>query len=183
MAPHATCGSLIYKHSNSVTDMSWDIQVFQSTMFCNAEIETDRHNPVTAEVIQVGIVTCCSRRLKIVGRSEERHINRLLYFLSLRGLLRFLFGQYPFSSYDFRPDIIEASKILANNLLKQWFLSYCAYAVKATHCGRHLLWRQTNLQNRTFAINLFHDGHARNYKLNFASLSIHDRKLKTQSPQ
>ncbi len=34
-------------------------------MFCKAETEVDRHNTVMVEMIQVGIVRCCSTRTEL----------------------------------------------------------------------------------------------------------------------
>ncbi len=51
-------------------------------------------------------------------------------FLSLARLFPFVFGQNTFNSYDFRHNIIEANKIMADVLLKRRSLSHCAYDLK-----------------------------------------------------
>ncbi len=55
--------------------------------------------------------------------------------MNQRELFTFLFEQNPFSSYNFRSEIIEASTIMADILLKRPSIALCIYnlyALKAT---------------------------------------------------
>ncbi len=52
---------------------------------------------------------------------------------------------------------------MADVLLERQSLLHCAHALKATQWVPPSLY--TNLQNRTFAINIFDDGYAGNYKI------------------
>ncbi len=81
--------------------------------------------------------------------------------LDLKQLLIFSFRPNPLISYDFRSAIIEASKIMDDALLKQPFLSHHSCVLKGRYCVQPSL--DTNLQNRTFGINLFHGRLVDNY--------------------
>ncbi len=69
-----------------------------------------------------------------------------LFIVSGASLLRIV---YPCIRYDFRPDIIEARKIIADVLLKWRSLLHWTYALKVIQRCHHL-WTWTNLQNKTF---------------------------------
>ncbi len=69
-------------------------------------------------------------------------------FLGLRGLFTYLFEQDLFSSFEVRPDLIEARKVMADVLLKWRSLSHRVYnMLSRLHSGHRHLWTRTHLKN------------------------------------
>ncbi len=87
-----------------------------------------------------------------------------MWSLWSKGILPFLFGQNPFSSYDFRPESIEENKIISDILLNGELYCMVHYALKATQWAMPSL--DTDKHAKQNICNLFvHYGHVENYKI------------------